>query len=74
MCLLKCYNEENIMLGGLHMKAIELKPVEAMQIVASKCNCGACNCNCGAGSACMNKCMSGETVDYKDALKAVYSK
>ncbi|HIY97863.1 MAG TPA: hypothetical protein H9677_00615 [Firmicutes bacterium] len=56
------------------MKAIELKPVEAMQIVASKCNCGACNCNCGAGSACMNKCMSGETVDYKDALKAVYSK
>ena len=56
------------------MKAIKLKPVESHQVVASKCNCGACNCNCGSGSACMNKCMSGETVNYKDELKAVYSK
>ena len=56
------------------MKAIKLKPVESHQVVASKCNSGACNCNCGSGSACMNKCMSGETVNYKDELKAVYSK
>lgn len=53
------------------MKAIELKPIEVKNIVASKCNCGTCNCNCGAGCC---KCASGDTVNSKEALEKVYSK
>lgn len=72
---IKCYNESNTFNWRVYfMKIIDLKPVETQQVVASKCNCGgASNCNCGAGSICAHKCLSGETVNSKDALKEVYS-
>lgn len=57
------------------MKVVELKQVVAKQVVASTCNCGgASNCNCGAGSICAHKCLSGESVNSKEALKTIYSK
>ena len=56
------------------MKVVNFETKMNNNIVASKCNCGACNCNCGSGSACANKCMTGETVAYKKEIKKIYTK
>lgn len=55
------------------MKIIEFEQEKVKNIIASKCNCGACNCNCGSGSACASKCNSGDTVAIKEKLKKIYS-
>lgn len=57
------------------MKFVELKEFERKNAcAASTCNCGSCNCNCGSGSACHNKCMSGETVNLKKEMENIYKK
>lgn len=55
------------------MKFINLNGLEHRNYVASsKCNCGSCNCNCGSGSACHNKCTSGETTNLKKDIEELY--
>lgn len=60
-------------LEDIIMKFVDLNNVENRNYSASStCNCGSCNCNCGSGSACHNKCASGETINLKEQVEKVY--